>query len=101
MFGKICATLAAGMGMIGSALALPRETVPNSVLETTTEIFMPGDLVTTPSIAAFLRDDWVGLGSQAQALANNPDWMQTAAQIATDNATVVIGQVAAATAGLI
>jgi hypothetical protein len=89
------------MGVIGSALALPRETVPNSVLESVTSVMMPGDLVTTPSIAAFLRDDWVGLGSNAQALANNPDWMQTAALVAADNATVVIGHVAAVTAGLV
>ncbi len=84
--------------MVGTVLGMDRTTFVPSVFDKGASMMMPGDLVTTPSIAAFLRDDWVGLGSSAMAQVNVPEWMQTATQLAVDNATVAIGHLAPAVA---
>ena len=96
MFGKIMGALAAGMGVIGSALALPRDTVPNSVLESVTEVTLPGDLTVTPSMAAFLNDNWHGLSAYAISQAQSTEVHQLLQQVVFDNGTAIIGHAAAA-----
>jgi hypothetical protein len=88
---------ATGMTMVGAAMAMPK-TFAEMTVNNAYEVALPGDLVTTPSIAAFLRNDWAGLSSYAMGHPSVPEWMQSAAQFAADNVTVVVGHVAPAVA---